>query len=272
MIQRTSRTGGGFSSPSSADELSIDHLDLLDERHITIVKEAIAEGRIGYAVRSIHAIGHPDQILYRECLPCLIEQDGTEHINGGFVHALEILQEAPVLDRYMLKLALDELDSDPSATLGCHLSADNFSSTETWAQISNQIVARSELASRLIINIDAASPFADTALASDLLSEVRAFGCRVAMDGFDDGPSLGLDADIVKIDAPFAIAMSCEPDHLKTLSLAVAPAARAALVVVVEGIETAEQLETARLVGATHVRDHHVGRPVFPLLAPDGRL
>lgn len=269
MIQDTSRTGGRFGSPSSADQLSIDQLDLLDERHVTIVREAIADGRVGYAIQNIHAIGDPEDILYGECLPCLIERDGSEHINSGFVHALEVLGEAPLLDRYMLKLVLDGLESNSSAVLGCNLSTDNLSDLETWAPIRNEIAARPKLAPRLILEISATSPFADIALTNDLVSDVRALDCRVALNGFGSGYaidllSLGLDVDIVKIDAP-----SAHSDYLGALSLMAGLAAREARVVVVEGIETAEQLETARLAGATHVRGQHLSKPVFPLLAAD---
>ncbi|GLQ53094.1 hypothetical protein GCM10010862_03520 [Devosia nitrariae] len=171
----------------------------------------------------------------------------------------------------MLRLVLDELESDPLAALGCHLSADNFSSAETWAHIRDQIAARSELAPRLILDIDATSPFADTALARDLLSEARAFGCRVALDGFGCGRSLGFEADIVKIDAPFAIVSSCDPDPLSILSLVVGRAAGAAGVVMVEGIEAVDQLEIPRLSGATHVRGHNFSKSIFQLLTSDGR-
>jgi EAL domain-containing protein (putative c-di-GMP-specific phosphodiesterase class I) len=271
MIQYSSRTGGRSGPPSSADHLSLDHLDLLDERHIAIVEEAIAEGRVGYAIRNIHAIGDPDRLLYGECLPCLIERDGTEHISGGFVFALEALGQAPVLDRLMLRLVLDALESDPLAALGCHLSSDNFSNPETWAHIRNQIAARPELAPRLVLDIDATSPFADIGLAGDLLSEAKAFGCRVALGGFGYGDRIDLlwrdlDADIVKIDAPFVLIPSPHPDHPSALSVMAGLAARAARAVVAEGIETAEQLEIARLAGATHVQDQHVSKRVFPLL------
>lgn len=269
MIQHTSRTGGRPSSPPSADQPSIDHLDLLDERHVAIVRQAIADGRVGYAIRNIHAIDDPDRILYGECLPCLIEPDGSLHVNDAFVPALEALGEAPVLDRHMLRLVLDELDSNSLAVLGCNLSADNLSDLETWAPIRNQIAARSELAPRLILEINATSLLADMALANDLVSEVRAFGCRVAVDGCGYAPDLrwlGPNVDIVNIDAP-----STHTDHLGARSLMADLAARAARVVVVEGIETAEQLETARLAGATHVRGQHLSKPIFPLLAAGGK-
>jgi EAL domain-containing protein (putative c-di-GMP-specific phosphodiesterase class I) len=249
----------------------LDHLDLLDERHVAVVEEAIAEGRIGFAIQGIHAINDPGQILYGECLARLTEQNGTEHPDSAFVPVLEALGEAPILDRHMLKLVLDELESDPLAVLGCNLSADNLSDPANWAHIRDQIAARSDLASRLILKVTATPPFADIALADDLLSEARDFGCRIAIDGYRCGYAIylclsGVKADIVKVDASFAPDPCCCHDDQGALSFLVGVAARAAPVVVVEDIETVEQLEAARLAGATHAQGYHLSTPVFSLI------
>jgi EAL domain-containing protein (putative c-di-GMP-specific phosphodiesterase class I) len=123
----------------------LDHLDLLDERHVTVVEEAIAEDRIGFAIQGIHAVDDPSQILYDECLARRTEQNGTgHHPDSAFVPALDALGEAPTLDRHILKRVLGELESDPLAVLGCNLSADNLSDPANWTHIHEQIAARSE--------------------------------------------------------------------------------------------------------------------------------
>ncbi len=248
----------------------LDHLDLLDERHVAVVEEAIAEGRIGFAIQGIHAIDDPGQILYGECLARLTEQNGTEHPDSAFVPALEALGEAPTLDRHMLKLVLDELESDPLAVLGCNLSADNLSDPANWAHIRDQIAARSELTSRLILKITATLPFADIALADNLLSEARDIGCRIAIDDHGCGYAIylclwGVKADIVKIGTSFAPDPCCH-DAQGAFSFLVGLAARAAPVVVVEDIETVEQLEAARFAGATHAQGYSRSTPVISLI------
>ncbi|WP_265519667.1 EAL domain-containing protein [Nitratireductor luteus] len=237
----------------------LDHLDLLDERHVTIIQEAIAEGRIGFTIQGIHAIRDRSQLLYGECLPRLTGQDGTEHPDVAFVPALEALGEAPVLDRHMLKLVLDKLESDSLAVLGCNISPDNLSDPANWAHIRDQIAARSQLAPRLVLKIAPNVPFPDIALAGDLLSEARDFGCRIAID--DNGCGYAtllrlwdIKADFVKIDGLFAPGpFRCHAD-MDALSLLIGRPALAAPVVVVEGIETVEQWEATRLAGAnTHL-------------------
>ncbi|WP_087000731.1 EAL domain-containing protein [Rhizobium sullae] len=157
-------------------------LDLLDERHVSIVQEAIAEDRIGFIVQSIHAIDDPAQVLYGECFPHLTDQDGIEHADAVFVPALEALGEAPVLDRHMLKLVLNALESNSLSVLGYSLSSDNVSDPGSWAHIRDQIAARPELASRLVLKFTGIQTFADAALAISSLSEARDLGCRIAID------------------------------------------------------------------------------------------
>lgn len=260
MIHNISSTANGM----------LDSLDLLDIRHVTVVEEAIAEGRIGFAIRDVHAIDAPGQILYGECLARLTEQNGTEHPDSMFVPALEVVGEAPILDRHMLKLVLDELESDPLAVLECDLSADNLSDRANWAHIRDQIAGRSELASRLILKINATLPFADIALADRLLSEARDIGCRIAIDDYGCGYATyrclwGVKADIAKIEAPFA-SDPCFHDDKGLLSFLVGMAACTASVVVVKDIDTAEQLEAARLAGATHAQGDYLSTPVLSFI------
>jgi EAL domain-containing protein (putative c-di-GMP-specific phosphodiesterase class I) len=159
------------------------NLDLLDERHVSIVREAIAEGRIGFVVQSIHRNDDRARVLYGECLPYLTDKNGIEHADAVFVPALETLREAPVLDRHMLKLVLDALELDPLAVLGYGLSGDNVCDPASWGLIRDQIAARPELASRLVLKFSGIQAFTDAALAINSLSEARDLGCRIAIDG-----------------------------------------------------------------------------------------
>ena len=158
------------------------NLDLLDERHVSIVREAIAEGRIGFVVQSIHARDNPARVLYGECLPYLTDKAGIEHADAVFVPALEALGEAPVLDRHMLKLVLDALELDPLSVLGYTLSGDNVCDAASWGHIRDQIAARPELASRLVLKFYGIQAFADAALAINSLSEAQDLGCRISID------------------------------------------------------------------------------------------
>lgn len=244
----------------------LDDLDFLDGTHITLVDDAIAEGRIAFAVQGIGAIDDPTVILYSECLACLIDPDGTIHRAPEFVPYLEALGAASSLDRHMIKLALDELETDPDAVLGCNLSANNVSGAGNWANIYDQIAARSHLASRLVLEITETAPLASTAAAGDLLAEAKKLGCRIAIDDFGTGYSnlgrlLDSDADIVKIDALCMRDVFSRIDGNSGLYHMVGLAGCVAPIVVVEGIETAAHFDMAKASGASHVQGFQLSKP-----------
>ncbi|AEG58182.1 EAL domain protein (plasmid) [Sinorhizobium meliloti AK83] len=181
--QRPDTRSGIAAGPSYREDCMLD-LDLLDERHVSIVQEAIAEDRIGLVVQNMHTFDGPGHVLYGECLPRLTGRDGTEHEDTVFVPALEALGAAPLLSRHMIKLVLDALESDPLSVLGYSLSDDNVSDPANWAHIRDQIAARSQLASRLVLRF-----YRNSALRRRCLGEYSTFrGKSSGMSGRDRRP------------------------------------------------------------------------------------
>jgi EAL domain-containing protein (putative c-di-GMP-specific phosphodiesterase class I) len=245
----------------------LDHLDLLHEARVTAVDDAIADGRIAFAVQRITAVDRPEQTLYGECHACLIDPDGTFHRAAEFIPTLEALGATPSLDRHLLKLVQDELEADPLAILGCNLSVDNMSG-ENWASVYDQMSSRSQLASRLVIEITESKPWASPAMACDFLAEAKKLGCRVAIDDFGIGYStfgrlIDIEADIVKIDPWFVYDLLSRNDGHDRLCHLVGLAGCVAPIVVVESIETTTQLHMAKASGASHVQGYLLSKPIL---------
>lgn len=256
--------------------MMLDHLDILDEARVTAVDDAIADGRVSIVVQNISPIDHPEEILYGECYACLIDPDGTFHRASEFIPNLEALCATPLLDRHILRLAMDHLEENPSANLGCNLSADNMSGSGSWAQIYQQIASRPHLASRLVLEITETKPWTNAAMAYNFLTEVKQLGCRIAIDDFGIGCSTVLRlpstlVDIVKIDALFineSYRGSDDPDkfgHLVGLAGLIVP------IIVIDGIETATQLEMVRASGASHMQGYWLSKPSLLQLGRDER-
>lgn len=236
----------------------------------SIVDAEIAEGRIGLVTQDVcqPVIGGRDQdhVLYSECLVRLIGGDGAVRRAGEFVPYLEMHGAAKLLDRIVLDLTLTWLAGDPQRVLGCNLSAQNLDCDEDWVEISRRIDARSDLASRLVLEVTENRPLIDPTAARRRLNSVRALGCRVAIDDFGAGFATparldALDVDIVKIDRAY---VAQHPDQepvtrgLTDLEDLVRLAVAAAPFVVVEGVETSAQLHRAIRAGATHVQGRHL--------------
>lgn len=231
--------------------------DIADEGRVAEVANSIAEDRIFYVFQDVLSVFKPNEVLYSECLVRLIGQDGRIYSAEWFIPSLDALRLVPMLDRHMVKLVLDLLEADPVVILGCNLSADNFEDAQKWRAILGQIQQRPHLASRLVLEVTETQNMCNPQICAELIAEVRRLGCRIALDDFGSGfasPRLLqlLDFDIVKIDQAFVRNIRPSLDGRSSLQNIVGFASSYAPVVVVEGIETAEQFDAASTAGATH--------------------
>jgi EAL domain-containing protein (putative c-di-GMP-specific phosphodiesterase class I) len=102
--------------------------------------------------------------------------------------------------------------------------------------------------------------------AAETISRFRAMGISMAIDDFGTGysnlsylPSLAF--DVLKIDRSFVINLETQPDTESMISTLIALAHNLEMRVIVEGVETPEQLELITLLGADEVQGYLTGRP-----------
>ncbi len=241
--------------------------NLYDERIVSRVIDAIANRQISLAVQGIHAADDTDHIFYGECLTRLTKPDGGITPASQFVPAMEVLGAAPLLDRHVVALVLDELESDPFALLGCNISADNLLSDIDWFGIIHQIKARKHVADRLILEITETSPVQDLHIAAQLLDEARELGCRVAIDDFGTGhwtpeALVKLQPDIVKIDALFTEQARQSSKGLCFLERLTALAASCEAETVLEGIASEQHLDWVWGANPHYLQGYFLSRPV----------
>lgn len=242
-------------------------LDLLDPRHIEIIDEAIGDGRMGFSVQDICSASDPNDILYGECLARLTGTDGRIYSAREFVPCLEAMGEAPLIDQHMLGLVLDQLERNPDAVLGCNLSADNLGDEALWDGVREQVRSYPHLAHRLVLELTEAQPIPSLSFAARMIADIRELGCRVALDDFGAGfasPRLVqlIDFDIIKIDKGLVHDVRPSADGRNSLQNIVGFASSFAPLIVVEGVETAAQIDAARAAGATHFQGHFFSTPV----------
>ena len=104
-------------------------------------------------------------------------------------------------------------------------------------------------------------------------ARLRAAGVRIAVDDFG-GQALDfarlamLRPDIVKIDGSVLRQARSGGPHLKQLSRLCQVASRFSIELLIEGVETAADFETCRLINPRYVQGYNFGRPVkWPLAA-----
>lgn len=148
-----------------------------------------------------------------EVLVRLREADGALLPPGLFVAAAERHRLGERLDRHVLGSVLDWLDAHPqhAARIGrcaVNLTAASVDS-DAFASWLQRRLARSRLdPSRLCLEITETSAVRSIARAQRFIAEVRALGCRFALDDFGSGFCSfaylrSLDVDVFKIDGAF---------------------------------------------------------------------
>jgi EAL domain-containing protein (putative c-di-GMP-specific phosphodiesterase class I) len=121
--------------------------------------------------------------------------------------------------------------------------------------------------SRVVIEIRETADVDDAVLA-DAASNYRSLGYRIAVDDFGGAHSsmervIRLRPDIVKLDVALIRTTEQSPSTTTSFNRMVARLHGAGIQVAVEGIETAQQLETARHSGADLLQGYHLARPEF---------
>jgi predicted signal transduction protein with EAL and GGDEF domain len=163
--------------------------------------------------------------------------------------------------------ALDTLALLPHPiSVSFNLSGHDISDEETIATLLDHI-RRSECdARRLLFEITETTLIAEFETARAVLERLRATGARIALDDFGTGYSSlsslhQLPLDMVKIDRSFAPRL--DETVGRRLISAIRNLARAlSLECVIEGIETEDQLLSARIAGFSLAQGFHIARPM----------
>ena len=240
------------------------------------IVSAMADGRVTYLTQPVESIARAGRELYRECLARMIDVDGCVQSPVSFIPELEAHGKIGLLDAHMIELAMGHLAQTENLVLGCNLSADTIQAEATWKTIVSQIRARPDLAPRLVLEITETRPVVAFDTLTAHITEARAAGCRVAIDDFGAGflsPAdlLKLKADIIKIDASLLRTIRHRRNGTSTFQHIVGFALCNAPIVVIEGVEEAEDVEISSEAGATHMQGYFIARPVLNRLQRSGQ-
>ncbi len=163
--------------------------------------------------------------------------------------------------------ALDTLALLPHPlSISFNLSGHDISDAETVATLLESISRSGCDARRLTFEITETTLIAEVDKAREVLDRLRATGARIALDDFGTGYSSlsslhQLPLDMVKIDRSFAPRLD-EAVGRRLIS-AIRNLARAlSLECVIEGIETEDQLLSARIAGFSLAQGFHFARPM----------
>jgi EAL domain-containing protein (putative c-di-GMP-specific phosphodiesterase class I) len=154
-----------------------------------------------------------------------------------------------------------------SLQIGVNLSARHFQQVTLAEDVAGVLRATSVDPSQLCLEITESLAMDDADLTSSILTSLHTLGVRVAIDDFGTGhSSLGYLArfpfDVVKIDQSFVRNIEGDPVKSAIVSAVVALSHAIGSTSVVEGVETAAELEELKGLGCDVAQGFYFARPV----------
>jgi EAL domain-containing protein (putative c-di-GMP-specific phosphodiesterase class I)/DNA-binding NarL/FixJ family response regulator len=177
------------------------------------------------------------------------------------------------LELLAIELALRDLDRLPAGTyLAVNLTAASVRAP-SFAQLLSDVPA-----DRVVLEVTEASPAGDDPELVERLRPLRDRGLRLSIDDVGAGYSsfarvLQLLPDYLKLDRSVVTGVAEDPLRRSLIQRLVGFSDDAAIAVVAEGVQTAEDLETLRQLYVPFGQGSHLGRPgPLPRPADDGSL
>ncbi|MDN7459025.1 EAL domain-containing protein [Burkholderia cenocepacia] len=173
-----------------------------DIRAAGMVLAAIARGRVMLCAQPIVSVQDGEQVLYHECLVRIVGADGRSiAFPSAFIPSLERLDFMRFLDRYVVGMAIDFMESNVDLRLGVNISAQSANYVQWWESILLRLESRPDIACRLVIEITETTQLSSVS-GQIFVERLRRVGCSIAVDDFGDGFSVENSAKETLINGP----------------------------------------------------------------------
>lgn len=235
------------------------------------LKDAIEQGRFRLFAQEIVKFA-PDQDAARffEVFVRMIGTGGDLVLPGDFIPAAERYNLMGAVDRWVITTVCESfgpvLASEPNIHLSINISTDTLNDEALWPFVEEKIRASGIAPQQLCFEVTETALMTNVGVAIEFVSQAQALGCRIALDDFGVGMSsffyLKLfKVDEIKIDASFVRDVETVERDRQIIRAIVELGRSLDIDIVVEGIESAEQLRHVQALGVTMGQGFHWGRP-----------
>jgi diguanylate cyclase (GGDEF)-like protein len=204
--------------------------------------------------------------LFYEALIRMFDNDGQMIPAAQFVPAVEQLGLVLDLDRYVLDLAVRELEESPTLTLAINISGLTAAQADWPAHVRRVLGHRRSVAERLIVEITETAAIVDVSETRRFVDTLRELGGRVALDDFGAGFTSirhlrALAISIMKIDMDLLRDLMKNPDQQHLVRMLIGIARGLGLKSVAEGVESAEVAAWLKAEKADMMQGYYFGKP-----------
>lgn len=247
-------------------ELAAERAQAREQAVASSVIGAIEEGRMLLLLQPIvRARDHT--LAFYEGLLRLRRNDGVLIPASDFIEDAEKLGLARVVDKRALELGLALLAEHRGLTLSINISSLTVGDEDWLATLQAFTQDRSDILSRLIIEVTETAMIHDFDAAAVFFDRLRALGCRTALDDFGAGyTSLRhlrqLTIDILKIDSAFVVDLARDAQARVLVKSMVDMANGLGLETVAEWVADAESAALLEAAGVTYLQGFLFGQPM----------
>ncbi len=227
------------------------------------IMSAMNDGRLSVFYQPIvtPSTGKP---VFHECLLRISDHEGNPVPAGEFISVAEELGLIRLLDIHVTRMTLEGLRKYPDITVSMNVSGLTAVDPAWSSRVVDLISENKDLASRLIVEITETVALDDINEVSRFISDLKALGCRVAIDDFGAGYTSfrnlkTLDVDLVKIDGAFVKGLLEDTDNQFFVSALAGLARNFDLEIVAEWVETKDEVDMLESMGIDYLQGFYFG-------------
>nr|PZN78467.1 MAG: hypothetical protein DIU56_09020 [Pseudomonadota bacterium] len=234
------------------------------------VTRAAEESRFELFHQPIVPVSSAGGPAFHELTVRLRDDDGQLVAPSEFIPAAERYNVMSIIDRWVVERAVQLLREcgsrdRPPPLLALNLSGTSFND-QSFVEFVLEQASDSAVARALCFEITETAAVANLANARYFMRELKARGCRFALDDFGSGLSSfmylkTLPVDFLKIDGQFIAQIAHDPVD-RSMVEAISKVGRAlGIGTVAECVESEEVLDVLRQIGVDFAQGYHVARP-----------
>jgi diguanylate cyclase (GGDEF)-like protein/PAS domain S-box-containing protein len=243
------------------------------------IARAVEDGRLElYAQRIVRVAPVADDYASRaaaeqpffELMVRLRDEDGTLVPPSEFIPAAERYNVMVMVDRWVVNRAIERLDRCMAQGRPLPLLAVNLSGTsindEDFLEFVLARVGDEQIARALCFEITETAAVASLSKATYFMRELKARGCRFALDDFGSGVSSfvylkTLPVDFLKIDGQFATHVAHDVVDRSMVEAIAKIGAAMRIATIAEKVESAEVLAVLKQIGVDYIQGFHLAEP-----------